>query len=301
MTGAGSASLAFAAETSFLGSLAGAPDWYSFGRDARENEVSLTNQLQRMRDAGQEEAAESVAGNFEGAFGVSAVVSDDTHGAVESDIVFNASGAFESGAANSVTIAAGVDYLTGTAERELSGCIPLSYEIQLRNGQPVEYTLTMAYAEENTNTSLSPSGITEATAGSTVQFHSSDLSVSGATITKMQEATLSIRDIARFHFGWSRTPVDATAAQPTTELTTRAIYGGETYLEYALGSSGATSSEESVTAQSGTITLTTAGGTTVSTYTLPRLEANEYSWDDLVNAADLTEPVTWHVNGGVSV
>jgi hypothetical protein len=299
MTGAGAATFAFDAESSFLGTVAGSPQ--AFGRNTRLTELDLSNQLQRMRDAGQVEAAESIAGNFEGAVGVTSVVSADTHDGVESDIVFNGSGAFTTGAANSVTIYAGIDYLGGTTERELQGAIPISYSVTGQQGGPIEYDLTMAYAEEVPNTAITPSGISQASPNSTAQFHSADLTINTTSITKLQEFELGAESIARFHRGTSRTPVDAVGAAPETSLSTTAIFEGPTYLEHALGDSGATGVEDSVSAQTGQLELATAGGTTITTYDLPRLAPANYSWDSLIDEADLTDPVDWHVNGGLEV
>jgi len=304
---AGAATLAFGVESSFK-TLSGTPNWTAFGRDERVTELSLSNQLQRFRDAGQVEFSESVAQNFEGAFAVTAVISNDTHGTVESDIVFNGAGQFTDGnsnALNSVQVAAGIDFLNGTAERLMRGCIPLSYEIAYQQGEPVEYTLTMAYAEEDKNTgSVTPSSITQATTGSTAAFHGTTLTLDGGVPEKLQSATLSVENIGRFQRGASRVPLDATPAGPEATLTTEAIYDdGETYLDYALGGSAATSVQDSVDALTGTNTLElqTAGGTTISTYTMDRLKPRDYEWSNLVAVGDMTEPVTFDVNGGLSV
>jgi len=57
MTGAGSATLAFGYEGSFFGSITdedgdGSADYYKFGRDPTEQDVSLDNQLQRLHEPG---------------------------------------------------------------------------------------------------------------------------------------------------------------------------------------------------------------------------------------------------------
>ena len=53
---------------------------------------------------------------------------------------------------------------------------------------------------------------------------------------------------------------------------------------------------------SGQISLTDASGTSVATYTLSKVKHDTYDWDSLVDAStDLTESITAHVNGGLSI
>lgn len=129
MTGAGAASLAFGFEDGFLGSITGGPDYYAFGRDPTEQDVSLENMLQRMHEPGSVWSVESVRDNFEGAFGVEAVVNADVFPNVE-DLVFDGSDgsgnkAIVAGRPQSAKIYAGIDYLDGTTERILEEFIPV--------------------------------------------------------------------------------------------------------------------------------------------------------------------------------
>lgn len=301
MTGAGSASLAFTKEDSFL-SEPGTPTYYSPGRNPSVEEASLANQLQRMREAGQVEAAESLAGNLEGALTVSWAVSADTHSHVR-DIVFNdAGGGFTSGVMNTSRWYLGIDYIGGTTERVAKGCAPLEYSLSYEDGRnTIRESVTFGYADEDSNASVTPSSVTGPTDGSDVPFHGYTLTVDGASVSKLQSATLTISNISRLQTGPSRTALDAVLAAPETSLEAAAIYEGASALELAYGSTGATSPQDSVGSVAGELALD-VDGTSVATYTLPKLQPDQYNWSDLINAdTDLTDPVSYHVNGGISV
>lgn len=306
MPGAGTAELAFAKEESLMGTLVdadadGTPEYYAFGRNPTLTDISLDNALARMRDTGDVEAAESIAQNFEGAVAVDAVVSNDVHGDVE-DIIFNSGGtSFAPGQSASAAIFAGVDYIGGTVERELTGCIPLDYSINYEQGGVVTYSLSMAYADETKNTSITPSAIVQVSDGSSVPHHGVTLTIDAASVTKLQSATLSISNIARYHRGTDRNPVDAVIGAVETSLETNAIISRPDHLELAYGASAATSPQDSMSSVAGSLKLA-VGGTIVTTVDLPQLKPANYSWGDLVNDdADTTEQISWHVNGGVSV
>jgi hypothetical protein len=308
MTGSGSATLAFAKEASFLGSLVdsdgdGTPEHYSPGRSPTVQQASLSNQLQRMREAGLVEAANSIAGNMEGALSVSWTPSSDTHSHVR-DIIFNDNGGgFTSGVMNTSRWYLAVDFIGGTTERVCRGVTPLEYSLSYEDGQnTVRESVTFAYADEKTNTSTTPSSVTGPTDGSEVPFHGFTFSVDGTVVSKLQSATLTISNISRLQTGPSRTALDAVLAAPETTLDdVAAIYEGPSTLELAYGGSGATSVQSTMSNVAGEIALD-IDGTSVATYTLPKLKPNSYDWSDLVNAdTDLTEPTSYHVNGGVSV
>lgn len=302
MTGAGAASLAFVKETSFL-TLPGTPSYYAFGRNPTVTELSLQNALQRLREPDAVEAVESVKQNFEGAFAVEATVSADVHSNVEGLVFNNAGTAFQAGRPPSATVYAGIDYLDGTAERALEGCIPISYDIAYQQGGETRYTLTMAYADESEATTLTPSAVTQASEGSSVMWHGTDLTVNAVTISKLQSARLSIANISRFQRGGSPTPEDIVVAAPETTLDMTAIFSDpEEQLDLAYGGGTVSAPQDTLTSVSGSLALTAADGTAVSTYNLSKLKVDGYDWQDLISAdTDLTEPTTFHVNGGVTV
>lgn len=305
MTGGGSSTVAFVKESSFQ-TEPGTPTYYLPGRNVTVDEANLQNTLQRLREPDTAEAVDSLSGNLEGAFSASWAMSADTHADVR-DIVFNdAGGGFTSGLATTSSWYLGLDYIDGTStstvERNLTGCIPLEYSISYDQGtNTINESLTMGYADETKGTTITPSSISGPTDGSEVPFHGFTLDVDAATVNKLQSATLSFSNIARFQRGTSRTPVDAIAATPQVTLDASAIYNTDDYLELAYGASGSTSTQDNLTNVTGTVTLDSAG-TTVATYSLPKLKPDNYDWSDLVNGdTDTTDPVTYHVNGGVSI
>lgn len=302
MTGAGAASLAFVKETSFL-TLPGTPSYYAFGRNPTVSELSLENALQRMREPDAVEAVESVKQNFEGAVAVEATVSADVHANVEG-LVFNDAGTgFKAGRPPSATIYAGINYLDGTAERALEGSIPLEYAVIYQQGGETRYRLTMAYADESEATSITPSAVTQATEGSSVQWHGTDLTIDATSVTKLQSATMTIANISRFQRGGSPTPTDIVVAAPETTLDATAIFSGpEKRLDLAYGGGTVSAPQDTLNSVSGSLALTAADGTAVSTYNFSRLKVDGYDWQDFIEAeSDLTEPTRFHVNGGVTV
>lgn len=310
MTGGGTADLAFGFEGSFLGSVTdtgtdGNPDYYGFGRDPTLTEASLDNVLQRLNQGNATFSVESVNDNFEGAVTIEAVVSDAVFGEVE-DLVFNGTDGsgdktIVGGRPQSFKIYAGIDYLDGTTERVLEGAIVTDFEIRYQQDGKNRFTLTCLYADESSNTTITPSSVTTAADGDYSTAHDFDLSIDTVTVPKLQSATLSISNIARFQRDGNPTPADIVVAQPTASLETTGIYDGPTRLELALGASGATSTEDRVNSVGATLTLSSAA-TTISTYNLAKCTPGTYGWSDLISGdADLVENVSWNVDGEPAV
>lgn len=306
MTGAGSATAAFGHEQSLAGSLVdsdgdGNPEYFKFGRNPSITELELSNTLQRMREGDSVEAVDSVAQNLEGAISVESVVSKDTLPEIHKLVFNNAGPSFQTGLASSAKVFAGVDYIGGTCERALSGVIPLEYSLDYEQDGMVTTSLTMAYASESTNTSITPSNITGPSDGGDVPFHGFTLTVDGVHVAKLQSASLSISDIARYHWGDQRTPIDAVIAAPETTLDVDATFGGPSRMELAYGATGSTTTQDQLSSVSASIDLAVAG-TSVASYSLPKLKPDTYSWNDLISADnDLEDSTSFHVNGGVTV
>ncbi|NHN40539.1 hypothetical protein G9C85_02655 [Halorubellus sp. JP-L1] len=306
MTGAGSASLAFALEQSFLGDLRdedsdGNTDYYKFGRNPQLDELDLDRQLERLVEDGVVESVDSIAGKVDGAVGVTAVVSKDTFGEVL-DWVFNDGGtAFTDGLAQTGRIFAGVDYIGGTCERELEGVTPVDFEIAYDDeNNTVTYSVSFLYADESNDSTIDPTSITGPTDGNDVPFHGFSLDIDGTTVSKLSTTTLSISNISRYQWGASEIAEEAVMARPESTLDATAIFSGPSRLELAYGGSGSSSPQASMSSVTGTVTLS-VGGSDVATFSLPKLKPATYSWSDLIGEADLTDPTTFHVNGGVSV
>ncbi|ELZ05378.1 hypothetical protein C480_10440 [Natrialba aegyptia DSM 13077] len=333
----GAATVAFGKEQTFTGDLVdsdsdGTPEYWKFGRDASINNLELERALSNLTEGDQAEYVESVAGNLEGAFEVEAVISSDVHGDVE-ELVFNDAGSgFTPGRAASGRVYVGLDYLDGTAERELVGCVPMGYSVSYEQGEPVSYTLTMAYADENLGTTITPSSINTVSDGTSAMFHGvtldidgtsvaklpssintvSDgtsamfhgvtLDIDGTSVAKLQSAELSISNISRFQWGADHVAVDAVLARPETELNVDAIITGPSRTELAYGSAGATTTAARMNSVAGSLDVA-VGGTSVSTYSLSKLKPNTNSWNDVITDGDtdVTDSTTFNVTGQTAV
>ncbi|MDQ2052841.1 hypothetical protein RBH26_20580 [Natronolimnohabitans sp. A-GB9] len=301
MTGAGAATVAFAKEPEFKEDPTDGEYW-KFGRDATVTELDLERALTELTEGDKAEYVESVAGNLEGAFAIEAAISSDVHGDVE-DLVFNDGGTgFEAGRAASGRIYTGVDYLDGTAERELIGAVPLEYTVSYEQGEPVSYTLSMAYADEELNTSITPSSINGVSDGTTAMYHGVTLDIDGTEVAKLQEAALSISNISRFQWGASHTAIDAVLARPEEQLEVDAILTGPSRTELAYGGTDATETAARMDSVSGSLNIAIAGES-VSTYEMPKLKPNQNSWNDVITDGDTdtTDSTTFNVNGGIEV
>ena len=298
MTGAGSATVAFGKESSFQGSLSGAPDYYLPGRNITVEEIEASNALERLSLPDQAESVESIAGNFETGLSVSWAMSSDRVSDVQ-DIIFNSSGtSFTNGQAATSAWFLGLDHLSGTSERALDGVFPTEYTLEYsEDSNTLTESLTLVAADESENTSTTPSGINSAGAGTTVPFHGAQLDIDGTTITALSSFTLTISNIAQPITGASRHPLDAVIAGPETTLDFDAtMKDGPQTLDYAYGSSGSSTTQDSVGGVSGTITAS-VGGTTATTFDLSEVTPDTNSWSDLVAQANAGEPVSAHVNG----
>jgi len=306
MTGAGAASLAFSFEDGFMGALTdedsdGSTDYTAFGRDPTLSEVSLDNALQRLNEPGSVWSVESAKANFEGAVTVEGVIDTTTFPDIE-DIVFNATDGssnkiLSAGRPQSATIFTGIDYLSGTTERALSGCIPQSFSIDYSEDSLNRFTLSMLYADEEKNASITPTNITQPSDGDSSASHDFDVSIDGTSMSMLQSATLAIDNISRFQRDGSPTPADAVIGAPAATLDTTGIYTGPSELELAYGGSGVSSPQDRMTGVPATVTID-QNGSNISTYNLSKVKPATLGWSDVVSAdADMTEPVTWNVDG----
>lgn len=304
MTGAGSGTLVAAGEQSFMGSLVdddsdGDPDLFHLGRNPTISELSLSNELEAMREGDEAWAVEDVKQNFEGAFAVEAAVSEDVHTKIEDNLVLNAADTIEPGLSASGRIFAGVDYLTGTATEEYLGCIPLEYSINYNQGSNVTYSLSMAYADQQPDPSTDLTAATEATDGSTVGFHGFDLSIDGTTVSDLQSAGLSMSDLSRFHRGADPTPNRGVTAAPSAELTANALFTEPTRLELARGNASSAPPDR-LDSVAGTITLTGPSGT-LRTYNLQNVKPDTHNWNEIVATEDANDETVFSVTGKPAV
>lgn len=297
MPGAGAATLAFAEETSYNGGVGGTPTYYLPGTNPVVETAELGRNLQRIQVPGNVEDDDAIAQRVDGQCGVSFIpTSDDYH-----RLVFNDSyTGFTSGRPQSAEWYLGTDLLSGsTVERQVQGWIPQTAAINYNGAtESVRASIAGPYAEEDKNTSITPGTINNDSTGNEVPGHGATLKFGGTKVSKLQSATIQIQDISRRHFG-SVDPIatDAAMGNVNESVSMTGVFEGATWLEYAYGSSGASSVEDFVDSISCTLTLD-HDGSTIADYTFDAVKPRNYNWQDLINNdADLTEPVEWWATG----
>ena len=298
MTGAGSGDVVIDIEDSFL-TAPSTPDPHRLGRNPTVDQSQIENNPTELSQDGEIESVESLTGRFNGRLTVSSYVSATTQGYLF-DYLFNANGEFVRGVRPpTARVYEGVNYYDGTVEKEWVGCIPLSYGLSW-DGDQLRQTVELGAAGVKRNTSLSFSSPTGPALGSTVPFHGFDLSVDGTSVQDLQQAELSIDNIAQFQTGTQRTPTDVSMAKPTTSLSAEAILQGPGRLEAALGGSAATEVQDYVATRPATIDLEAQSGP-VATLNLAGVTPATYDWADVIGESDTTDPVDYQVTGGVSI
>lgn len=294
MTGAGSSTVAWTPESSYLGGPEGTPTYYEPGTNITAERAELNRNLLALLAPGDVETQRWLAQQLEGQLSVSFVLkNDDFH-----RLVFNdANTGFTSGRANSAEWYLGVDYFDGTTERVCKGWAPATCTAQYSGTtEAVRVTLTGAYGDEDTNTAITPGTVSNP--GSEVPGHGTTLSIAGADVgDRLTSATLTFEGISRLQRGSSQNPIEAVAGAVREEVEMAAIYQGPTQYERVLGTTGATSVQATVDEVAGTLTFD-AGGSTIADYTFAGVKPDRYDWVDLVNnEADLNEELTFRARG----
>ena len=313
MTGGGTSSAAYLHEP--VDDYMGSPTDTTYkvpGKNLRVDDISIENALQRMNALEDVEALEYVEGNFEGALGVSFtptmpwfhnhVLGDEPNAGGEASAPYSYTWTPTTGRVQSSRWYVGVDYLDGTAERELLGAVFPQLSVTCRQGEPVEVSLTGFFGDEKTNTSLTP-GSKTGPGKTPLIFHSGSLSIpSSNTYTKMGEATLDINTGARPQRGWDRHPLDAVMGNVETTLDMSKIITGTSNLELAYGSSGSTSPQTSVTGQDGGLKFTTPGDASLE-YQFAGVRADTYNWQNIAASddEDVLEDVSWRIDNVTAV
>jgi len=296
MPGAGSSTVAFVPESSY-NTTPGTPTYYLPGTNVQVETAEITRNLLRLSLPGDVEDADAIAQQLDGQLSVSFIAqNDDFH-----RILFNdGNTGFTSGRAASAEWYLGVDLLDGsTVERQIQGWAPVTAEITYSGTtEAVRVTLTGFYAEESTNTSITPGSIANNSTGDEVPGHGATLQFDGTTVSKLQNATVRFEGLSRPLFD-SNDPIasDAVIGDVQESVNMTGIFEGSTYLEYAYGSSGATSIEDFVSSITSSLTLD-HDGTSIADYSFSDVKPRNYNWSSLVdNSADLSEPVEWWATG----
>jgi len=294
MTGAGSSSVAWAAEQSYLGGVADNPTYRMPGSNLSVDTSELTRNLLEIYAPGDIEAQEFLAQQLEGQLDLSWILSSDQF----HRLLFNdGNTGFTNGLANSAEWYLGVDYIGGTTERQIQGWAPATASVEYSGStEVVRVTVTGAYGNEKKNTSITPGTVNEAS--DEVPGHGATLAIDGTDVgEKLQSATLSIENISRLQRGTSQKPIEAIAGNVSTTVDMSSIYDGPERYERALGSPGATEVEETVGEVPATLTFDVAGSE-VASYDIDRVAPNTYNWTDLVNNdADLNEDLSFNGAG----
>jgi hypothetical protein len=275
MTGAGSATVAWAPEDSYLGGTS-SPTYREPGTNVQVQTAELSRNLLEILAPDDPEAQAFLAQNIEGQLGVSWILkNDDFH-----RFTFNDSfTTFTSGTVNSAEWYLGVDYIGGTTERQVKGWVPASVSIEYSGTtEAVRVTVSGPYGDE-------------------VPGHGADLQIDGTSVAKLQTATIQFENISRLQRGPDPRPLEAVQGNVTETVDMTAIYDGPSRYELALGGTGVTSTQDSMSAVPATVSFD-IGGTTVADYTFERVKPDTYDWQDLVNAdADLNESITFNARG----
>lgn len=298
MSGAGSATVAYALEDGYLGAPKdvdgdGNVDYWQPGRNITVGEIPLQRALSRSRDPDSPTPAGSIAQNVEGAISVSFdLAGDHWH-----ELVFNNGTAtgWVDGAMPSSRWYFGANALPGVTERVAKGAVVTGAQMQYQQGQTNRVELQLIYGDEEKNSGITPSGITAPSTNDVYAGHGADLSIDTVAQTKLQNATLDLSPNARFHRGPSQHPLDAVIGAVNPSLSMAATFETDDNLSAAYGSSTATSVEAVVNGVGGTLEFTNALGATI-TYDLSYIQPDQYDWTDLVNAEnDLNEQIEYHV------
>lgn len=293
MTGAGAATVAWAAESSYLGGVSGTPTYRLPGTNVQVETAELSRNLLELYAPGDIEAQNFLAQQLEGQLSVSFVLKNDQF----HRLVFNDSNTgFTNGTVTSAEWYLGVDYIGGTTERQIQGWAPASCAIEYSGTtEAVRVTLTGAYGDEVRNTSITPGSIDDT--GDEVPGHGASLDINSTTITQLQSATITFDQISRLQRGTDQKPVEAVAGNVQETIDLSAIYDGSNLYELALGTSSATAIQTDPDEVSSTVTFD-AGGVTRADYSFSRTAVDTYDWQDLVNNdADLNEVVTFRAAG----
>ncbi|SIR99621.1 hypothetical protein SAMN05421858_5046 [Haladaptatus litoreus] len=268
----------------------GTPTYHRFGKNPSVDDISIQNALIDMRVADDPEMVDTVAGNFEGAFSASWTATNHEY----LQYIFNGGGSgsynFTKGRMNSGRVYAGVDYLDGTAERELKGVVFGELSVTCNQGEAVEISATGFYGDEQKNTSLTGSPAADQ---EPLIFHSGNFSVGGTNQMKMQSGTLSISSGARLQRGWDRHGQDAVVGGVESTLEVEKIITDTSLLEAAYG--GSSAPQQDIGGQAATLDFQSPGGNTL-TFNCSDVTPEEYSWGALADPeTDVTDSVTFRV------
>jgi hypothetical protein len=294
MTGAGSSTAAWTAETSYLGGTGADPTYRLPGTNVQTETAEITRNLLDIVAPGDVETQRWIARNFEGQLSLSWILAaDDFH-----RFLFNDSfTGFTSGLVNSAEWYLGVDYTGGTTERQIKGWAPATAQVAYSGStEAVRVTVTGPYGDEVQNASITPGTISKPT--DEVPGHGTTFSINSTTIgDRLQSATMQLQQISRLVRGASNKPIEAVAGNVQESISMASVYNGPERYKLALGGTTANSVEKDVDSVPATLGFD-VGGNTIADYSFSKIAPENYDWVDLVNnEAELNEQIEWNATG----
>jgi len=296
MSGAGSATVAFALEESYNGALVdsdgdGTPEWYQPGIDITVGDLSVEQTLDRRRHPDDPTPAGSREGNWEGALSVSWSLTDTNW----HDLVFADGGTALPHSPMTVPSATWyfeVEMPDGTTEaRTPTGAVVQEATINYEQGSDVTVELTILYGDEPDDvTAPADADIQQPSESDTFSWHGTSFDVDAMGQSLLQSATLSLSGLARFRRGADRKPYDAVTGPIEPSLSSDVTFTERDQLAMAVDNA-----DETVGKVPATLEFSNGQGTTIA-YNLSGVQPNSYSWSDLVAPdSDLAEPIDYHV------
>lgn len=294
MTGAGSATAAYALEDNFGEGPGTDAIWRQPGKNIQVNDLSAENALERVRDPDDPTPSGSRPGDFEGAASVAFTLTDDHW----HDLVFADGGTALPTEPMSVPSAVwyfAAELPDGTTEpRTPTGAIVIDAEVTYQRNQNIQVELTMLFGYEPDDIDA-PETIEKPSAEDVYTYHGADLDVDGVGQTLLQSTTLSLSNLARFRRGQDRHPHDAVTGAIEPELQSDSTFTERDQLDIAL--SGHDESAATIDKVDGELTFENGNGETIE-YKIEGMQPTNYTWGQLVDPDDdLSEPATYHVTG----
>ena len=292
MTGAGSATVAYALEDDFGAGPGEGEDWIQPGKDVVVSDLSIEQALQRVRHPDDPTPSGSREGEWEGASAVEFTLTDDNF----HDLVF-ADGGTQLPSSTmrppSATVYFAVELPDGTTEERIAvGSVVIDAQVEYQQGENVTVQLTLLHADEDDDVTA-PASIEQPDVEDVFTFHGTSLTVDETAQALLQTATLSLSNLARMRRGQDRKPFDAVTSAIEPSLSTDAVFTEADQQTLAYGSTNG--GIEIIDAVGGELAFENGQGETI-TYDLSGVQPTTYDWSDLVNPdTDLTEVVEYHV------
>jgi len=294
MTTAGTASVAFAAEQDFNGSLPSTPNWFQPGVDISVTGPTIDRTQEPVRQPDQATPAAHRPGRFNGSATVEFALAGSAHDWEQ--FVFHGSGGglpVNGGPAPSFKIFFGTEFLDGTAtDFVASGAIVTEFELSVEEDGDVTVSLTIEFARKD-DPGLAPADadITVPSAEAVFPYHGGSVTAGGVQQANLNSATITVSSLHRLRYGLDQVATGGVVGGVEVEADTEAVYTEQDQLNLATtGTSGGSLVDE---APDVVVELSNANGTS-KTYTVTGARPDTHEWSSLVDPGDdLVESVTY--------